>query len=81
MKNRSSAYVRHQRFRVINRKKRIIKEQNNYWHYRHEGELSKGKIHCSCWMCSGKTADHGYKISDLRKFTMMDDQVNEYYNS
>ena len=77
--NRPKAFVRHQRFRVINRKKKIIKDQNGYWHYTHEGVLSKGKIHCSCWMCSAKTGIHGPKISDLRKIETARDMVQEYY--
>lgn len=77
--NRPTAYVRHQRFRVIARKKRIIKEQNNYWHYKYEGELSKGKIHCSCWMCSGKTRIHGPKFSELRELDRARHQVEEYF--
>lgn len=65
--NRTKQFNRQQRVKHINRKKRIIKEQHNYWNYRFSGELNKGKIHCSCWMCSGKTAVHGYKPRDLRE--------------
>lgn len=49
---RSRAYRRYQRNKHILRKKRIIK--NVYmgdWGYKHDGMLSKGKVHCSCWMC------------------------------
>lgn len=34
----------------------------------HYGYLRKGKIHCSCWLCSQKTKIRGYSASDLRKF-------------
>lgn len=64
--NRSKEYMRYQRRAHIERKKRIIKGQNDYWHYRHEGELDKGKIHCSCWLCRHKSYDEP-KISDKRK--------------
>lgn len=37
------------------RKARIIKNHNNYWCYKSLHQLSKGKIHCSCAMCSAKT--------------------------
>ena len=37
------------------RKARIIHEQNDYWGYKYIGELRKGKIHCSCPLCSAKT--------------------------
>lgn len=63
---RTSPIRRHNRQRVINRKKRIIKEQNNYWHVPFDGMLSKGKIHCSCWMCRHKSYDRP-KIQDLRR--------------
>lgn len=67
MKNRTRDYYRKQRAKHINRKKRIIHSQNDYWYYKFSGELDKGKIHCSCWMCSGKTAVHGWKPRDLRE--------------
>lgn len=76
---RGLAKTRYERFRHINRKKRIIKEQNNYWSYKHEGELSKGKIHCSCWMCRRKSYDSP-KISDLRKSLAMKDEIRSWEN-
>ncbi len=63
--NRSTEYRRHQRYAHINRKKKIIQAQNGYWHYRHEGELDKGKIHCSCPLCRHKFFDSP-KFSDRR---------------
>lgn len=77
MKNRSQDYYRHHRNRVINRKKKIIKLANNYWHTEYDGILSKGKIHCSCWMCSNKSKVRGLKISDLRKEAKIEDQLKE----
>ena len=52
-KNRGNR--RKQNARKALRKARIIKEQNNYWSYISLHQLSKGKIHCSCPMCSAKT--------------------------
>lgn len=57
-----------------------------YWTVKARGELSKGKIHCSCSMCSSKTRNKGrrrqlygnyapainYKHSDLQKINQMD---------
>ena len=57
-----------------------------YWVVNHRGKLNKGKIHCSCSMCSAKTRNKGtrrqlqgnyapsinYKISDLQKINQMD---------
>ena len=39
----------------MKRKMRIVHEQHDYWHYPAEGYYRKGKIHCSCAMCSAKT--------------------------
>lgn len=39
----------------VRRKIRIIHELNDYWSYPAEGYLRKGKIHCSCPMCTAKT--------------------------
>ena len=53
---RTRAYRRSQRNRVIARKKRIAEDitRGRVGWYNIEGKYSKGKIHCSCWMCSGK---------------------------
>lgn len=45
-----------------------------YWYYKYEGELSKEKIHCSCWMCSAKTSVC-YKPSEQRKIESMKEQL------
>lgn len=85
-------YYRIQRKKHINRKKKIIKEQNNYWYYKHDGILSKGKIHCSCGMCRKKTNNKGkhrliygnhapsknWKHSDLQKIESMSAEIANY---
>lgn len=58
-------YYRAQRKKAINRKKRIIRDQHNYWNVRFDGELSKGKIHCSCPLCRRKSYDYA-KMQDIR---------------
>ena len=60
-----------------------------YWYVDHRGKLNKGKIHCSCGMCSTKTRNKtrryvcrnyapsiNYKPCDLRKIQKMD--LEEY---
>lgn len=74
--SRSRRYLRSVRRHTIQRKQRIIKEQDNYWHYKHAGELAKGKIHCSCPMCRRKSYDEA-KISDVRKAQKNIDQLME----
>ncbi|MEK4967065.1 hypothetical protein MKX29_05095 [Cytobacillus sp. FSL R7-0696] len=53
IKNRSRAYYRHHRKRVIHRKTKIAEQTG--WQSRFTGYFAKGKVHCSCWMCSQKT--------------------------
>ena len=56
MKNRSKAYTRHQRERVIQKKIWIARNVFN-WDDNEEkylpvrGKFSKGKVHCSCSLC------------------------------
>ena len=54
--NRDRSYYRKQRMRAIHRKETILRqlggEENVLaWEHGAAGRLSKGKIHCSCWMC------------------------------
>lgn len=76
--NRSRAYYRHHRKRVINRKLGIIKHY--YWKVKNDeyGRLVKGKIHCSCWMCSEKTNQLGPKKSEKARIISQIQQLNDY---
>ena len=62
--DRSRDYYRKVRENAIRRKHKISK---GYWHVKHLGVLSKGKIHCSCWMCSTKSKFLGRPISEQRR--------------
>ena len=53
--------------------------------YEHDGQYIKGKIHCSCPLCSAKTNNRGrhgaamnYKHSDCLKNDSMKSQEDEY---
>lgn len=65
MPNRTRPYYRYMRIKAIKRKHCISKD---YWHVEHLGVLGKGKIHCSCWMCSEKSKLCGRSISEQRKY-------------
>jgi hypothetical protein len=83
---RDNSYYREQRRKHIARKKKILKELKFYYGVKYDGELSKGKIHCSCGMCRNKTNNKGkhrlihgnyapsknWKHSDLQKIENMD---------
>ena len=68
--SRSRAFTRYQRRAHISRKKRIIAEEN-IWNYKFEGQLSKGKIHCSCPMCLVKFYDCK-QARDIRRMDSME---------
>ena len=53
MKNRTKAYIRYQRERIIRRKWTILKDvyQLEKESMPRRGTLSKGKVHCSCRIC------------------------------
>ena len=53
MKNRTKAFIRYQRERIIRRKWAILKDvyQLEKESMPIRGTLSKGKVYCSCRMC------------------------------
>jgi len=88
MATHNRGYYREQRQKHINRKKRIIKEHNDYWSYKYDGILSKGKINCGCSLCRKKVNNKGkhrnyypskyWKHSDLLKIESMNAAIADY---
>ena len=90
---RDRGYYRDERKRHIERKKRMIHEWNDYWNYKYEGQLSKGKIRCSCGLCTAKTRNNGkrrylhanyapninWSCSDLKKIESLESQLEDEY--
>lgn len=79
---RDRAYYRYQRKRHIKRKMGILRrlggaEYLTAWSRDEYGRLSKGKIHCSCWMCRAKSYDEPTH-SDRQARELADQQVKEY---
>lgn len=79
---RGISYTRRQRQRHINRKKKILAHSFNYWTPKHDGMLSKGKVHCSCYLCRSKYYDEPC-ISDKRKldafqYSLTSDEYTDY---
>ena len=93
-KSNSRARARDYMWRKARHKQRIDHELSwhGYYFYNNLHQYSKNKIHCSCPDCSPKTRNKGhrryktgnysrslnYKISELRKQIIMDDQEKEY---
>lgn len=75
MKNRTKAYTRHQRERIIQKKLAILHTvfqlEDEYLPIR--GTLSKGKVHCSCKLCRFEQyyaipkAKHKAKLKAMQK--------------
>lgn len=80
-KKRDRAYYRYQRNRTINKKLRKIKsvwsEDSLENIQKNKGKLSKGKIHCSCPMCSAKSR-YELKASDKRKLSRIIEEIKEF---
>lgn len=75
-KNRSRAYFRHHRQRVIRRKSTIAKHIG--WYSRFSGYFAKGKVHCSCSMCAQKTKKDGFPHSQIKQLERLNSQYNHY---
>lgn len=69
---RDRGYYREVRANAIARKQRI---SESYWHVKCPGVLDKGKIHCSCWMCTGKSRYLGRPISEQRRCLDLQDEL------
>lgn len=69
--NRSRDYYRKMRAKHIRRKKAIVHNWK-WWgenpsYYEHDGQYSKGKIHCSCPLCSAKARNNGKHVKTLHE--------------
>ena len=69
--SRTRSWRRFQRNRAIHHKSMILRDYwklnyPDYWTPERYGVLSKGKVHCSCWMCRTKSYDDP-RIMDKRR--------------
>lgn len=79
---RTRSYRRDVRNKAIARKKNIAKHIYGWDYYNHDGMYSKGKIHCSCYLCAFGKYDPNQKTeSDMRKIESMDSQLDDYLNN
>lgn len=81
MKNRSKAYIRHQRERIIRKKwatlKNVFLLERNYMPVR--GKLSKGKIHCSCRICRYEQYHSIPKAKHKAKLKAMKEEIDDHF--
>lgn len=79
---RVNGYHRYQKNRAINRKFNIVKrtwgseDAENFYGGKRKGQLAKGKIHCSCPMCSRKSYME-LKHSDMKKLIAYYQALND----
>lgn len=80
---RDKAYLRKQRKRAINRKYKIREftwgkeSTKDYYEHNPKGELSKGKVHCSCSLCRLKSYDE-LSHRDKKNLLYLINQLNSY---
>ena len=80
---RPTAERRHLTQMAIERKKHKLQYEG--WSDEHEAwthggqrtRLNKGKIHCSCPLCSTKTKVYGPSLSDFKKLERMQSSLDE----
>lgn len=82
---RNRAWRRKKNFSKGRRKKNIVRAVCKNWQFKYDGQYIKGKIHCSCPLCSCKTNNNGrwgvamnWKHSDAQKIMSMDSQIKEF---
>ncbi len=77
LQKRNRSYFRYQRQRVISRKLKLV----NFLGYsaKYPGYFAKGKVHCSCWMCSVKTRKNGFPISQKSQIESLKYKLELYY--
>lgn len=74
MYHKSISYRRHQRQRVINKRKNILKNiwcSFNNFYLKEPGRLEKYNLSCNCGLCSIKTKIQGHKASEKRKLHLL----------
>jgi len=80
VKNRSKAYIRYQRERIIRKKWNILKDVmlRESEDMPERGRLSKGKIHCSCRMCRYEQFHSIPKAKHKAKLIAMEQEIDDY---
>ena len=91
---RSKPFKRAMRRKHINRRKKIAQKLYGEDYEITDGKYDKGKVHCSCPMCSRKTNNKGrkrlkhgnyypskdWKHSDAQKIESAKQELQEYQN-
>lgn len=79
--SRGLAYRREIRNRKIRCKKNFVKKAYGFDWYKHDGQYSKGKIHCSCRMCTYSKYHDLPRIIDEKDKDVVKFALEDYYNA
>lgn len=85
LKKHSKMHTIKERKKHIQRKVRILKDmfgRNNFSRWYGEvpkGKFSKGKIHCSCYLCKPHKYDKSETVSNKRKIESAEQDIEEYF--
>lgn len=77
--SRTRAYHRYVRNKAIIRKKSICVHNFGFDWYSHDGQYSKGKIHCGCGLCKFGKKYGIPTIRDEREIAREELLLNDYY--
>lgn len=78
--NRTRNYRREERNKAIRRKKKIchqVYSGESGW-YKYDGQYSKGKIHCSCRMCTYSKFYDLPRLSDYKDREVVKSAMEDY---
>lgn len=81
IEQRTRGYRRYVRNKTILRKKRIINSVYGFDWYHHDGQYSKGKIHCGCGLCKFGKKYGLPTIRDMREKSRTHILMDDYKNS
>jgi len=77
--SRGLSYRREIRNRKISSKKRFVNRAYGYDWYKHDGQYSKGKIHCSCRMCTYSKFYDLPRLKDYKEAEVVKQALEDYY--
>ena len=78
---RDRGYIRDVRDRKIRKKKRLSKSVYGFEWYSHDGQYSKGKIHCGCGLCKFGKKYGLPTIRDMRDESRERILLEDYYKN
>lgn len=75
---RTRAYRRDVRRRVISRKKHIVAMRDGLPYYHVDGKYAKGKIHCGCGLCKFGRKYGLPTFKEVKMYAIADDEIAEF---